>query len=107
VAGVDPETLSHVRPVTSAAAPLTRRLLRPEGLFEIGALVELGNVTPLRESSGKRGPPFFSCSRELHRDARPGRVSRAPGGHEFPESRGRLWRGTRASLEVEVRGTGW
>jgi hypothetical protein len=46
VAGIDWETSAAVRPVTGAAAPLTRSLLRSNGgLFEIGALVDLGPVT--------------------------------------------------------------
>src|SRR4051794_22318645 len=45
VAGVDPETFDHIRPVTPAADPITRELLREEGgPFSIGALVELGRV---------------------------------------------------------------
>lgn len=46
VAGVDWESATHVRPVTQAASPMTRALLRSnDGLFEIGALVDLGSVT--------------------------------------------------------------
>jgi hypothetical protein len=47
VAGIDPETLEHVRPVTHRANPLTRALLREKGgPFGPGALVELGSVVP-------------------------------------------------------------
>jgi hypothetical protein len=46
VAGIDMQTGEHVRPTTSAAAPLTRRLLRSNGgPFEVGAVVDLGSVT--------------------------------------------------------------
>lgn len=46
VAGIDTETGEHVRPTTSAAAPLTRTLLRANGgPFEVGAVVDLGSVT--------------------------------------------------------------
>jgi hypothetical protein len=45
VAGVDWEMAEHVRPVTSATSPLTRELLRSNGgIFEVGALVDLGPV---------------------------------------------------------------
>jgi hypothetical protein len=46
VAGVDTETLTHVRPVTPADDLITRRLLRENGgPFAIGAVVDLGPVT--------------------------------------------------------------
>jgi hypothetical protein len=45
VAGVDWATAEHVRPVTGPTSPLTRELLRSSGgLFEIGAVVDLGPV---------------------------------------------------------------
>jgi hypothetical protein len=45
VAGIDMQTGEHVRPTTSAAAPLTRRLLRSNGgPFEVGAVVDLGSA---------------------------------------------------------------
>jgi hypothetical protein len=47
VAGIEPTTARHVRPVTGKANPLTRPLLGEEGgPFEIGARVELGELTP-------------------------------------------------------------
>lgn len=50
VAGLDWDTAEHIRPVTRATAPLTRRLLRSNGgLFEIGALVDLGPTTSCGE----------------------------------------------------------
>jgi hypothetical protein len=46
VAGIDMQTGEHVRPTASAAAPLTRSLLRANrGPFEVGAVVDLGSVT--------------------------------------------------------------
>lgn len=43
VAGIEPVSLSHIRPILSQ--PLKRELLRKEGgVFEIGAVVELGLV---------------------------------------------------------------
>lgn len=45
VAGIDIETLEHVRPTTSPSDPITRVLLRQEGgPFRIGATVDLGAV---------------------------------------------------------------
>jgi hypothetical protein len=47
VAGIDPDTGSHVRPTTDRLHPLTRDLLASEGgPFALGSLVELGEVTP-------------------------------------------------------------
>jgi hypothetical protein len=46
VAGIDIETLEHVRPTTPAYDPITRPLLREEGgVFRIGSVVDLGAVT--------------------------------------------------------------
>jgi len=43
LAGVDMQSLEHVRPTTSASDPITRELLHEEGgPFEMGAVVELG-----------------------------------------------------------------
>jgi hypothetical protein len=48
VAGIDAETRDHVRPTTSAANQLTRKLLHEAGgPFEVGAVVELGETEPL------------------------------------------------------------
>lgn len=47
VAGIDPEAGRHLRPISPRAHPLTRELLAQEGgLFALGALIELGDVTP-------------------------------------------------------------
>ncbi len=47
VAGINPETLEHVRPVTRMGEVLTRDMLRKDGgPFGPGALVELGSVVP-------------------------------------------------------------
>jgi hypothetical protein len=47
VAGVDPETLEHVRPTTTPIDPITRNLLRKRGgPFGVGAVVDLGTVVP-------------------------------------------------------------
>jgi Protein of unknown function, DUF488 len=45
LAGVDMQSLEHVRPTTYASEPITRELLRQEGgPFEMGAVVELGST---------------------------------------------------------------
>lgn len=45
VAGIDAETLAHVRPTTSTTDLITRRLLRERGgPFGMGAVVDLGVV---------------------------------------------------------------
>lgn len=50
IAGIDPQANQHVRPTTGRSNPLTRDLLTSEGgPFAIGALVELGEVTPTPE----------------------------------------------------------
>jgi len=47
VAGIDAATLEHIRPTTRAEDPITRDLLRESGgPFGVGAVVELGPVTP-------------------------------------------------------------
>lgn len=47
VAGIEPETLQHVRPTTPAYDPITRRLLRVEGgVFRVGSVVDLGTTRP-------------------------------------------------------------
>lgn len=50
VAGIEPETLQHVRPTTPAYDPITRRLLREEGgvfgVFGVGSVVDLGTTRP-------------------------------------------------------------
>lgn len=47
VAGIDTEAFEHIRPTTPAYDPITRRLLREEGgVFRMGAVVDLGPVTP-------------------------------------------------------------
>jgi hypothetical protein len=47
VAGIDPDTGQHIRPITGPEAPLTRELLADEGgQFALGALFELGYVAP-------------------------------------------------------------
>lgn len=47
IAGVNPETLAHVRPVTPPDDLITRDLLRENGgPFAIGALVDLGEAVP-------------------------------------------------------------
>lgn len=45
IAGVEPESKTHLRPVTDLDQPLTRDLLSERGApFELGAVVELGDV---------------------------------------------------------------
>lgn len=52
VAGIEHDTGQHVRPTTGRTNPLTRRLLAEEhGPFALGALVDLGEVSP------NPGPP--------------------------------------------------
>jgi hypothetical protein len=47
VAGIEPDTGRHIRPTTGREHPLTRDLLALEGgPFAIGALLDLGDVTP-------------------------------------------------------------
>jgi hypothetical protein len=47
VAGIDPETIKHVRPTTPQTDPITRNLLREEGgPFGMGAVVDLGAIVP-------------------------------------------------------------
>ena len=47
VAGIDPDTLEHVRPTTLPYDPITRTLLRTSGgPFGMGAVVELGDAEP-------------------------------------------------------------
>ncbi len=47
VAGFDPLTLEHIRPTTPPSDPLTRELLREAGgPFGMGALVDIGAITP-------------------------------------------------------------
>jgi hypothetical protein len=47
VAGIEPESLMHVRPTTPKTDLITRHLLRAEGgPFGPGALVDLGDVAP-------------------------------------------------------------
>ena len=47
IAGLDPDAGRHIRPTTDRPHPLTRTLLADEGgPFALGALVELGEVTP-------------------------------------------------------------
>jgi hypothetical protein len=47
IAGIAPDTGRHIRPTTGRLHPLTRNLLREQGgLFALGALIELGDITP-------------------------------------------------------------
>jgi hypothetical protein len=47
VAGIDLSTLEHIRPTTPPGDPITRKLLREEGgSFGVGALVDIGTITP-------------------------------------------------------------
>lgn len=48
IAGIDPIDNRHIRPVTPASDPLTRRLLTDQGgPLEIGAIISLGDPTPV------------------------------------------------------------
>lgn len=48
VAGIDPESRSHIRPVSAPGNPLRRHLLAENGgPFELGAEVEIGPLTPV------------------------------------------------------------
>lgn len=65
VAGIDTTSLSHVRPTTSRADPITRDLLRPAGgPFAPGALVDLGSVVP------QGSPPEIEDHRFFTRNAK-------------------------------------
>lgn len=65
VAGVDVETLTHVRPVTPAYDPITRDLLRESGgPFGVGAVVDIGAPIPQPD------PPETEDCRFQTRDAR-------------------------------------
>jgi len=47
IAGLDPASGRHIRPTTGRSRPLTRDLLTDQGgLFAVGALIDLGEVTP-------------------------------------------------------------
>jgi hypothetical protein len=47
IAGIDPESPRHVRPTTRATDLITRALLRQEqGPIRMGALLDIGDVTP-------------------------------------------------------------
>jgi hypothetical protein len=47
IAGIDPTTGRHIRPITEREHPLTRRLLTAHGgPFDLGALVEIGDASP-------------------------------------------------------------
>lgn len=47
IAGIDPTSGRHVRPITGREHPLTRRLLTAHGgPFDLGALVEIGDAYP-------------------------------------------------------------
>jgi hypothetical protein len=51
VAGIDPDTGSHVRPTTPPSDAIDRELLTGNGgPFEVGAVVDLGDVTPTPSS---------------------------------------------------------
>jgi hypothetical protein len=68
VAGIDPETIKHVRPTTPQTDPITRNLLREEGgPFGMGAVVDLGATVPEPTSPETRtissGPPTRVTSR--------------------------------------------
>lgn len=52
VAGIDTDAGGHVRPTTGRSHPLTRELLAEQGgPYALGALVDLGEVTPYRWGS--------------------------------------------------------
>lgn len=61
VAGIDQRTVRHIRPTTGPAKPLTRTLLAEQGgPFALGALVDLGRVSPapaIPESEDHRFSP--------------------------------------------------
>jgi hypothetical protein len=47
IAGIEPDSRTHLRPTTGPDDPLTRKLLADTGgPFELGAVVELGATTP-------------------------------------------------------------
>lgn len=73
IAGVDPESGGHVRPVTGPDEPLTRRLLAESGgPLEVGAVIELGDVVPRPESpeteDHRFAPARARCDRLLADD---------------------------------------
>jgi hypothetical protein len=52
IAGIDPESRRHVRPTTPSTDLITRVLLRKElGPIAMGALVDIGSVTPVPSPS--------------------------------------------------------
>lgn len=66
VAGIDGETLAHVRPTTPATNPITRSLLRDHGgPFGIGAVVDLGQVSH-RPSAPETEDHQFQPSQARH-----------------------------------------
>ncbi len=57
IAGIDPDTTLHVRPTTPKSDPITRSLLRTEGgPLSVGAVVELGKLTPQPSCDGGPHP---------------------------------------------------
>jgi hypothetical protein len=67
VAGFDPLTLAHIRPTSPPSDPLTRKLLREEGgPFGMGALVDVGSLTP-DPSPPETEDHRFDAGRALHK----------------------------------------
>jgi hypothetical protein len=66
VAGIEPESLRHVRPTTPAYDPITRQLLREHGgVFGVGTVVDLGSVRP-QPSPPETEDHQFQTSRARH-----------------------------------------
>jgi hypothetical protein len=73
VAGIDPETLEHVRPTTPPTDLITRRLLREEGgPFAVGAIVDIGRVVPEPSAPETEDHRFRTTSARLVGDVEGG-----------------------------------
>jgi hypothetical protein len=69
VAGVDVESLEHVRPTTRASDPITRSLLRAEGgPLRMGAVVELGATQPFPTPPETEDHRFSTANARLVED---------------------------------------
>jgi hypothetical protein len=68
VAGLEEATGQHVRPVTPPTDPITRALLAESGgPFEIGAMVDLGKVTPVPTAPETEDHRFQTSSAQFLR----------------------------------------
>jgi hypothetical protein len=69
IAGIDPESRRHVRPTTPSTDLITRVLLRKElGPIAMGALVDIGSVTPVPSPPESEDHAFHTANVEYIRD---------------------------------------